>query len=136
MALTVAEATRELERLKHSRAVWMEIVEHLSKFVDQEVRQAEHGIVAEGCVENRVPQPVIKEFVAYINDQEIDPLNKKIGEIEGLTVTETKDNEPETQGPIRPPGTPHTDQSPKASPSGKKLGAVPSPPGRKAQSSG
>ena len=136
MVLTVAEAARELERLKHLRAVWMEMVEHLSKFVDQEVRRSEHCVVAEGCIENKVPQSVVKEFIAYINDQEIDPLNKKIEEIESLTVTETKNNEPKKKGPIRPQDATQTNKGPKASPGGKELGSLPGHPGRKAQGAG
>lgn len=135
MTRTVAEAAKELELLKHERAVWMEIVEHLSRFVDQEVRAAEVRIVAEGCVENKVPQSVITEFIQYINDQEVDPLNEQIEGIEGLVVTETKRNEPKAKGAIKPKASNQTDQGAKPGPSGKKLRTISSHPGRKAQGS-
>lgn len=133
MTRTVAEAARELEKLKHERAVWMEIVEHLSKFVDQEVRAAEQRIVAEDCVENKVPQSVVLEFIEYINNQEVDPLNEQIEGIESLSVQETKNNEPKSKGAIKSKASAQTDQGPKPGSGGKKLRTISSPPGRKAQ---
>lgn len=88
MPLTVAETVRELEKLKHQRAVWMETVEHLSRFVDKESRQADHGIAAEGCIHSPVPQDVVREFIDRINDEEIEPLNQEIESLENLTVEE------------------------------------------------
>jgi len=101
---TLAEVLRELENLRHHRAVWMELVEHLSKFVDQEVRHADQAIPAEGCVVSKVPQPIVKEFLDYINHNEITPLNIRIDEIENLGVTETKDDNPENQEKDTPAG--------------------------------
>jgi len=91
MPLTVAETVRELERLKHQRAVWMETVEHLSRFVDKESRHADHGIAAEGCIHSHVPQDVVREFIGRINDEEIDPLNQEIESLENLYVEEDDD---------------------------------------------
>lgn len=88
MPLTVAETVRELERLKHQRSVWMETVEHLSKFIDKESRHADHGISAEGCIHTPVPQDVVLEFIERINDEEIEPLNQEIGVLENLYVEE------------------------------------------------
>lgn len=93
MALTVAETVKELERLKHQRAVWMETVEHLSKFIDKESRQADHGIAAEGCIHASVPQDVVREFIDLINDEEIEPLNQEIGALENLHVEEEENGE-------------------------------------------
>jgi len=137
MALTLAAAVQELERLKHSRAIWLETVEHLAKFVDQEVRTAEQAIAAEGCVESRVPQPVIKEFIAYINQEEIEPLNEKIEEIESLTVTETKTNDPKIkESSNRTQAQPEANEGPKIGAGGKKLRTISGHPGRKAQGVG
>jgi len=134
-ATTLANAVKELERLKHSRAVWLETVEHLSRFLDREVRTAEQGIVADGCVVNRVPQPVIREFIDYINQENIDPLNERIEAIEQLTVMETKDNDSKEQhegGEVRP----KANEGPKIGSSRKKLRTLPNDPGRKAQGGG
>ena len=114
MALTLAEAVKELERYKHERAVWMETVEHLSRFVGNELKNADAGIVAEGCVVNPVPEPVVKEFIQYINANEIDPLNKQIEALEGLAVQETKHEEPkEAATNSGDPGQTKKDQGPK-----------------------
>jgi hypothetical protein len=139
MSITVAQAAKELERFKHERAVWMETVEHLSKFIDQEVRLAEQGIAATGCVENKVPQSIIKEFILYINEQEIEPLNVKIEEIENLTIVETKNGNQETKeaaGPIRAQVNPPAHEGSKVSTGGKKLRTLSGHPGRKIQSPG
>ena len=115
MALTVAETVRELERLKHQRAVWMETVEHLSRFIDRESRQADHGIAAEGCITSAVPQEVVSEFIDRINDDEIDPLNQEINALENLHVEEDE-NDPE--------GDPSQKKSPKAKAGQIKKGDV------------
>jgi hypothetical protein len=94
MPLTVAETVSELERLKHQRAVWMEIVEFLSRFVDKESRKADHGIDAEGCISSPVPQEAVREFIDRINEEEIEPLNQEIGALENLYVEEDE-NGPE-----------------------------------------
>ena len=93
MPLTVAETVKELERLKHQRAVWMETVEHLSKFIDKESKHADHGIAAEGCVHSSVPQEVVREFIGRIEDEEIEPLNQEIGALENLYVEEEENGE-------------------------------------------
>ena len=137
MSLTLAEVVQELEGLKHARAIWLETVEHLSKFVDQEVRTAEQAIVAEGCVENRVPQQVVREFIGYINQQEIEPLNEKIEEIENRTVMETKQNDPKSQEGIdRTQAQPQANEGSKVGAGGKKLRTIPGHTGRKVQGVG
>lgn len=92
---TVAEAFMELERLKHERAVWMEVAEFLSRFVDHEVSKADHKIKAEGCIRPEVSQKLISEFVDSINEQEIDPLNDRIQTLESLGVEEQEDDREE-----------------------------------------
>lgn len=93
MALTVAETVRELERLKHQRAVWMDMIERLARCVDKESKKADHGIAAEGCVTNPVPQKVVREFIDRINDEEIEPLNQQILSLENLSVKEEGEEE-------------------------------------------
>jgi len=144
MTLTVAEAMRELEQLKHGRAIWQETVEHLSKFVDKEVRQAEHGIVAEGCSINPVPQDAVREFINIIEEDEIEPLNTQIAALESLSVEETKDDPTDDDGEKEAPsgkeekeassGEGKKGDSQKAVPA-KRLRTVPRGPGRKAQGS-
>jgi hypothetical protein len=143
MPLTVAETVIELERLKHQRAVWMEIVEHLSKTVDKESKNADHGIQAEDCIASVVPQEVVKEFIELINDEEIEPLNQEIGSLENLNVEEEKDGpkgDPDKKkgtkkkkGPNKKSGTQGGSQK-KGVPA--RLRKVPRTPGRKAQGIG
>jgi hypothetical protein len=121
----------------------MEMVEHLSKFVDQEVQKAEHGITAEGCIVTPVPQCVVQDFIDSINEQEIEPLNDQIEELEGLNVLEETDDGSDPGGEARPEEAQKADggsKNPKAGgpigQSRKRIRAVPKPNGPKAQSSG
>ena len=129
MARTVAEIVKELEQLKHRRAVWMEMVEHLSKSIDQEVQPAQQAIVAEGCVISPVPQSVIREFIDDINESEIDPLNETIDDLEVMGVKETNNDEPESPKPARSKAKKETKVRPKAVQAGKRIRAVPKPSG-------
>lgn len=132
---TLAEMMQELEQLRHSRAVWMETVEHLAQFIDKDTVKADRGIHAEGCSVNPVPQTVVREFIGYINQQEIAPLNKKIEAIESLSIVETKnDKDPKGKaGTTRGHAEKKTDGGPKIGGSGKEIRAVPKLPGIKAQ---
>jgi hypothetical protein len=143
MPLTVAETVLELERLKHQRAVWMEIVEHLSKHIDREGRQANHGIKAEDCIKNVVPQSMVQEFINLVNEGEIDPLNQEIGALENLNVEEEED------GPKGDPGKKegakkkkgpgkksNTQRGGEAKRNPSRLRKVPRPPRRKNQGVG
>jgi hypothetical protein len=133
MATTLADAVRELERLRHARAVWMETVEHLSRFVGNELKNADASIVAEGCIVSSVPEPVVKEFIHYINTDEIEPLNQEIEALESLTVQETKHEDPETPSNDGKPPQAQKEQGPAPIGPGKKLRAVSGAPGPKAQ---
>jgi hypothetical protein len=95
MGMTLAEVNKRLELLKHKRAVWLEVVDHLSTCLDQEIKQAGRGIKADDCVNPTVPQPLIRGFVDEINENEIDPLNAEIEELENLFVYEPKEKETE-----------------------------------------
>ena len=137
---TLAEAVRELERLKHQRAVWMQTVEHLSIFIDQEVQPAQKGISAEGCIHSTVPQPVIQEFIDRINEEEIEPLNQQIEAIESMNVEEeeTEDEGPEGKANEKPKRetTKEKNSRPAARKTGRKIRSLSKPPGRKAQGAG
>lgn len=98
MTLILAEALQELEECRQRRAVWYDVVAFLSKFIDEEVREAGQGIVAEGCIGKLVPQGVLKDIVEGIEDEKIEPLNEAIGGLENLQVKETNDDEAKTQG--------------------------------------
>lgn len=148
MPLTVAETMYRLECLKHTRAIWQQTVEHLSKFVDKEVRPAEHGIKAEDCVVNPVPQEAVKEFIDIIEETEIEPLNQEIAALENLSVEETNED-PGDDGEKAKAGKEEkrkTSSSPaaaggKKSSSGKaippkRLRSIPKHPRRKAQGTG
>jgi len=89
MPSTLAEAVQELERFKQQRAVWMEVVDHLSKFVDDEVEQAQQPLHADGCVSQNVPQDVIAEIINSINEETVAPLNDGVYSLENLQVEET-----------------------------------------------
>lgn len=143
MALTVAETVRELERLKHQRAVWMEIVDQLSKFVDKESRQADHGIAAEGCIQTTVPQETIVEFIDLINDGEIEPLNQEIAALENLQVEEEENDEEGDPGAEKAkPAKKSQSKKGRLQAGGKKKGGparvrkLGRPPGRKNQGVG
>lgn len=96
MALSFAEALRRLEESRQHRAVWNHVVDSLSKFMDTEVREATHGIKAEGCVARNVQQDIISEIIRGIEADKIAPLNEEIETLENLEVVETeKDDESE-----------------------------------------
>ena len=88
MALTVAEALRGLEIHKLERVVWMEVVNFLSAFVDEEVRKANRLMGADDCLAETVPQDLIKALIKEVNDKRIAPLNQKVDALEGLQVQE------------------------------------------------
>lgn len=104
MALSFAEALRRLEESRQHRAVWNHVVDSLSKFVDTEVREATHGIKAEGCVARNVHQEVISEIIQVIEADKISPLNEEIETLENLEVVETK-KDAEDKRPTKKPGT-------------------------------
>ena len=133
MALTLAAAVKELEKFKHARSIWMETVEHLSRFVGSELKNADSAIVAEGCVVSTVPEPVIREFIQYINVNEIDPLNKQIEALEGLTVEETNESKTKDAGNDRDPPQAQKKQGTATIGIGKKLRAIPGTTGPKVQ---
>jgi hypothetical protein len=130
MALTLAEAVEKLELLKQQRAVWLELVDHLSKFIDQEVSKADHVIPADGCVSQNVPQEVIEGFIHEINGNEIDPLDEEINALENRAVTETKKdakNKPK-QATANPKKRAAKKPNPKQKAAGTKgIRAVPAP---------
>lgn len=90
MALTLSEALSQVESLKYSKAIWLEVIEHLRIFVDDEVRKAKKGIASDGRV---VPQSIIKEFVDRVLFEELEPLSQKIVSLEKLSVEEKKDDQ-------------------------------------------
>lgn len=136
MALTVAEAVKELDKLRNEREIWMDIVEYLSRCIDRESPSGKANAfitVREGGT--KVPQPMVEDFVRNINEDKIDPLNSSIEELEGFNVyEETNDNEPtrkKTKSKANKQAT-----KPKVGGARKKIRAVPKPPGTKAESSG
>lgn len=125
---TVAETVTELEGLKHERAVWMEVVEFLSRFVDHEVSAADHKIVAEGCIRQEVPQEVVAGFIKDINEQEIGPLNDRIESLSGLSVEEKDDAKGDDGGgevPKEKPPKKAVKARAKTGKTGKPIRAVP-----------
>lgn len=95
MALSFVEALRRLEESRQHRAVWDHVVDSLSKFMDTDVREATHGIKAEGCVDKNVQQNIISEIIRGIEADKIAPLTEEIETLESLEVVETKkDDEP------------------------------------------
>ena len=102
MALTFSEALQKLEESKHQRAVWNEMVDFLSRFVDSEVTAAEQGIGAEDCVEKVVPQAQITAIINYIDEEHIAPLDEEIAALEQLQVVETEDDDSEEKAQPKP----------------------------------
>ena len=132
---TLSELMRDLERLRHSRAVWMETLEHLAQFLDKDTIKADRGIRAEGCSVNPVPQAVVREFVSYINQQEIAPLNQQIDTIENLNIMETSNDQNDPQGKDSPRSkntAPEAKPGPKIGSIGKTIRAIPKSTGGKA----
>lgn len=102
MALTFSEALQQLEENRHQRAVWNEVVDFLSRFVDSEVREVEQGIGAEDCVEKVVPQVQITAIIAYVDAEHISPLDEGIAALEQLQVVETEDDNSEAKEKTKP----------------------------------
>jgi len=98
MALSFIEALQKLEESRQHRAVWHQVVDTLIKFVDTEVREAQHGIPAEGCVAKLVSQEIITEIVRGIEAEKIAPLEEEIESLENLEVVETKKDDKSTKG--------------------------------------
>ena len=141
---TVAQTMRELEELKHERAVWMELVEHLSRFVDHEVKQADSKIVAEGCISPHVPQELVQRFIDSINENEIEPLNESISALENLGVEqEDEQEEADEEKPARRKKAGKANAGKEAGKSGKgnrrakkQIRAVPKPSKTRSQNAG
>ena len=137
---TVAETLRELESLKHDRAIWMDVVEFLSKCVDHEVKPADNVIKAADCMTTIVPQSTIQSVIDRINEEEIDPLNERIHALENLGVEQEENDEEKST----------RDKTAKKASTGKKVGkagkqarstkkrirAVPRPPKQKSEHAG
>jgi len=102
MALSFAKALRRLEECRQHLAVWNHVVDSLSKFVDTEVREATHGIKAEGCVARNVSQDIIGEIVRGVKEERIAPLTEEIETLESLKVVETEDEPTGTKKNIVP----------------------------------
>jgi hypothetical protein len=139
MALTVAEALKELSRLRNEREIWMDIVEYLSRCIDRESPSGKANAyitVREGG--NRVPQDMVVGFVENINEERIDPLNQMIEELESLNVyEETEDDGPEGKKKKTPSKKANKQAAkPKAGSTRKRIRAIPKPAGPKAQSTG
>ena len=138
MAQTVAEAVKELARLRNEREIWMDIVEYLSRCIDRESPSGKANnyiTVREGG--NRVPQDMVVAFVENINEERIDPLNQTIGELEGLSVyEETEDDGPKTKKKSPSKKINRQAAKSKAGGTGKRIRAIPKPAGPKAQSAG
>ena len=87
---TLQEALRTLDRLKHEQAVWFEVVEFLSKFVDSDMRAADAHI--ESPEAGQVPQQVIADTIKTINKEKINPLGEKIDTVSNINVDWTMEN--------------------------------------------
>jgi hypothetical protein len=90
MALSLAEVVDKIENLKHSRAIWLEVLDHLRIFVVDEVHKVVKGIESNG---RPVPQSVVKEFVDRILAEEIGPMDHQIQVLEELSVEEKRNDE-------------------------------------------
>lgn len=86
MALTLAEAIQMLNEYKYRRAIWMEVVNFLARYVDDEVSQAEAVMQTEDCLEVKVPQEFIYRIIEDINKKHIAPLSAQIEDVEGCSV--------------------------------------------------
>lgn len=110
MGHILLDVLKKLELLKQERAIWVEVTDHLLKYVDDDIRSPGKAIVAEGCASQVVPQDMVQNFVNDIRKREVEPLEAKIISIETLQVEETGDgkgNEEEQaprSKPIKPKG--------------------------------
>jgi hypothetical protein len=82
LVVTLNEAVGMLNSLKYQRAVWYEVVNFLTKFVDDDVR------AADSCVQDEeagsVPQAVVLEIVNSIKSAQINPLSTEIESMENI----------------------------------------------------
>lgn len=85
---SLVEAVKELELLKEQLAVWSEVMDHLSTFVDSDVALAKAGIAIEKNSKRIVPQHVVVEIARSITTEKIAPISGKILELEQLPVSE------------------------------------------------
>lgn len=99
---TLSEIMEKLERLRHEKAVWEDINEHLGNCIDTETLEKKSNIVAVGCISSEVPQDIVQEFIDTIAEQQIVPLDEQIRSLEGLQVEETEDNDEEDKKPKQP----------------------------------
>ena len=100
--LSFSEALQLLEEGRHQRAVWSEMVDYLGRFVDSEVKDAEQGIMADGCVEKVVPQAQITAIIHCVETEYITPLDAEIEALEKLQVVETEDDDGEEKAEAKP----------------------------------
>jgi hypothetical protein len=81
---TLAEALAKLNGAKHRQQIYMELVNFLSKFVEDEVHKPDVTMVTEGL--GAVPQDLLREVLDELNKDRIDPLSEMIESIQGLSV--------------------------------------------------
>lgn len=98
MAMTLGEMLQELEQHRYDAAVWAMLVNKLCTYLDQDKhRQADAGLKVKGCSETYVPASVFERIIERLNEEEIEPLNEKIADIEGFSV-ESNDGDKEERG--------------------------------------
>ena len=92
MARTLADLMAELNECRHQQQIYMELVNFLSTFVDDEVQRAERSMVTDGL--GRVPTELVQQAIDVLNEERIDPLTEKIESIQAIDVEVPNDTKP------------------------------------------
>lgn len=97
-AKTFQQVLERRNELLHNRAVWSEVCEHLSKFLDTDSMPAKQGITTqgEGLV---VPQPLIEKIVGDIKGDTLYKIDVGLEEIDNREVAENVEQEAEQEKP-------------------------------------
>lgn len=80
---TFKQQQQRITDLKHELAVWEMLFNHLdSDFTSKDGRGVKHVLVAEGCLETRVPEAVVEHVLRTIHEDKMQTLQQEIDAIE------------------------------------------------------
>lgn len=87
---TLIETMQRLDSLRHKKAVWEALVLHLGTFTEEDSGYQEQKILADGAVQEVVPESVIGEFIILFEEQ-TRHIDKKVYLLENSEVTEKEE---------------------------------------------
>lgn len=88
---TFKDQLGKLTRTKQEVAVWETLLEYLTEnFVSRDGTPAKKGILADECIQPKVPEEVIEDIVDEITEKHLNILNSTIHDIETAEVKNAK----------------------------------------------